>query len=356
MSAATPISWTEHTADELHELAKHCGDAKQASRARAIAMIMDGASRTEAARAQGMELQILRDWVLRYNAEGFEGLADRPRGGSEGRLTEAQIAEVGAWIEAGPDLERDGVTRWRVQDIVRKIEEAFGVIYTDSGARMMLRRAGFRFVSGRPVHPKADAERQRAFVAGFEATLTSTLSAEALAGPVEIWFQDEARVGQKGMTTRVWANGKQRPRIVRDHRYGYVYLFGATCAERGVGIAHVADRANTASMNEHLAAIGAAVAPGAHGVIVLDGAGWHRSGDLLVPPNLTLLHLPPYSPELNPMEQIILFLKSNRFANRVFKDVAALKEACRTGWQWLTDQPDVITKTTRRNWAVAPSC
>ncbi|MCY4589008.1 MAG: transposase [Alphaproteobacteria bacterium] len=65
-----------------------------------------------------------------------------------------------------------------------------------------------------------------------------------------------------------------------------------------------ADKANTASMNEHLAATGAAVAPGAHGVVVLDGAGWHRSGDLLVPPNLTLLHLPPYSPELNPMEQI----------------------------------------------------
>ena len=62
MSAATPITWTQHTADELHELAKHCGDAKQASRARAIAMIMEGASRTAAARAQGMELQILRDW------------------------------------------------------------------------------------------------------------------------------------------------------------------------------------------------------------------------------------------------------------------------------------------------------
>ncbi len=356
MSAATPITWTAHTADELHALSRHCGDAKQASRARALAMIMEGASRTEAARAQGMELQILRDWVLRYNTEGFDGLADLPRGGSEGRLTDAQIAEIGAWIEAGSELERDGVTRWRVQDIVRKIEEAFGVIYTESGARMMLRRAGFRFVSGRPIPPKADAERQRSFVAEFEAQLTSTLGSEALAGPIEIWFQDEARIAQKGMTTRVWANGKQRPRIVRDHRYGYVYLFGATCAERGVGIAHGADRANTASMNEHLAAIGAVVAPGAHGVIVLDRAGWHRSGDLLVPPNLTLVHLPPYSPELNPMEQIILFLKSNRFANRVFKDVSALRDACRTGWQWLTDQPDVITNTTRRSWAVAPSC
>ena len=135
-----------------------------------------------------------------------------------------------------------------------------------------------------------------------------------------------------------------------------VYLFGATCAVRGIGIAHVAERASTASMNKHLAVIGEAVAPGAHGVVVLDGAGWHSSGDLLVPPNLTLLHLPPYSPELNPMEQIILFLKSHRFAYRVFEHVAALKEACRTGWQWLTDQPNVITKTTRRSWTVAPSC
>ena len=182
-----------------------------------------------AARSQGMDLQILRDWVLRYNAEGFEGLADRPRGGSESWLTEAQIAEVGAWIEAGPDLERDGVTRWRVQDIVRKIKEAFGVVYTESGARMMLQRAGFRFLTGRPVHPKADAGRQRVFVAGFEAQVTSKPRPEALAGPVEIWFQDKARVGQKGMTTRLGA-WQPAPRIVRDHRYGCVWLFGATCA------------------------------------------------------------------------------------------------------------------------------
>ncbi len=302
-----------------------------------------------------MELQILRDWALRCNAEGFEGLAGRPRGGSEGRLTEARIAGIGLWVKAGPDFERNGVTRWRVRDIARKIEGAFGAIYTESGARMMLRRAGFRFVSGRSLHPKADAERQEAFAADFKARVTSTLSSEGPAGTIEIRFQDEARIGRKGMTTRVRAPGGQRPRIVRGHRYGYVYLFGAVCAQRGVGIARVADKANTASMNEHSAAVSAAAAPDAHGVIVLDGAGQHRSADLLIPSNLTLLHLPPCRPELNPMEQIILLLKSNRFADRVFKDVAALREACRTAWQWLSGQPDVITGTTRRRQAVAPS-
>ena len=109
-------------------------------------------------------------------------------------------------------------------------------------------------------------------MAGFEAQVTSKLRPEALAGPVEIWFQDEARVGQKGMTTRLGA-WQPAPRIVRDHRYGCVWLFRATCAEHGAGIAHVAERANTVSMNEHLAAIGAAVAPSAHGVVILDGAG-----------------------------------------------------------------------------------
>ncbi len=161
-------------------------------------MIRDGASRTEAAGAPGLELQILRDGVLRDNAERGEGLTDRPRGGSAGRLTEAQITESGLWGEAGPDLERDGVTRWRVQDMIREIEEAFGGIDTESGARMMLRRAGVCLVSGRPVHPRADAERQGAFVTDFEAKVTSLLSAEALAGPIEIWFPAEARLGQTG--------------------------------------------------------------------------------------------------------------------------------------------------------------
>lgn len=91
-------------------------------------------------------------------------------------------------------------------------------------------------------------------------------------------------------------------------------------------------------------------------MVFLDGADWHRSGDLVVSDNLMLVQLSPYSPEFIPMEQIVLFLNSNRIANPVFRDVAALKHSCRTAWQWLIDQPDVISKTTLRFWAVAPGC
>ena len=227
MRAGIPITRQEYTADDLYELAKQCGSGKQAARARAIAMILEGASRAQAARSQGMQIQILRDWVMRYNEDGFDGLANRPRGGRTCRLRPEQIEIVGTWIKAGPDLEEDGVTRWRIKDLVRKIREVFGVAYSENGVRKLLRRADFRYMTARPVHPKTDFERQAEFVAEFWEQVRSKLGPEARERPIEIWFQDEGRIGQKGMTSRVWASKKHRPRVVRDHRYSYLYLFGA---------------------------------------------------------------------------------------------------------------------------------
>ena len=112
--------------------------------------------------------------------------------------------------------------------------------------------------------------------------------------PIEVWFQDEARVGQQGTLTDVWAERGSRPRALKDLRREWAYLFGAVCAERGIGAALVLPRANTHAMNLHLAEISCSVAPGAHAVLVCDGAGWHRTGGRLrVPGNISLLRLPP---------------------------------------------------------------
>ena len=183
--------------------------------------------------------------------------------------------------------------------------------------------------------PAAEAERSAA--------------APADAKRIEIWFQDEARVGQKDTLERVWAPKNTRPRIQRDHRYGYCYLFGATCASRGKVVGLVADRASTESMNEHLGLIGTAVTEGAHAVPVLDGAGWHKSAGLVVPANLSLLFLPPYSPELNPMEQVFQFLRANRFSNRVFATVEVVRQACKQAWEWLQAMPGRIASITHRD-------
>ena len=93
--------------------------------------------------------------------------------------------------------------------------------------------------------------------------------------PIELWFQDEMRVGQKGTLTRVWAAKGERATAPRDLRFGYAYLFGAVCPVRDTGAAIVMPMVNTIAMNEHLIEIGRCVSPGAHAVLILDGAGWH---------------------------------------------------------------------------------
>ena len=170
--------------------------------------------------------------------------------------------------------------------------------------------------------------------------------------PVEVWWQDEARVGQQGTLTRIWAERGSRPRAPRDQRYDWAYLFGAVCAERGVGAGLVLPRANTEAMNLHLVEISRTVTPGAHAVLVFDGAGWHKpGGSLRVPDNISLLHLPPYSPELNPVENVWAYLRGNKLSNTVFDTYTAIVDTCCDAWNMLISEPNRIQSIATRTWA-----
>lgn len=169
--------------------------------------------------------------------------------------------------------------------------------------------------------------------------------------PIEVWFQDEARIGQKGTLAYVWARQGTRPRAVQDTRYASAYLFGAVCPQRGVGAGVVMPRADTEGLNAHLAEIARTVAPGAHAVLILDGAGWHRSNALVVPANISLVTLPPYAPELNPVEMIWQYLRRNKLAHRLYDTYDAIVVASCEAWNWLIAAPDTITAIASRTWA-----
>ena len=124
---------------------------------------------------------------------------------------------------------------------------------------------------------------------------------EARGKPIEIWFQDEARIGQKNKITRRWARRGTRPFAPNDQRTSSAYIFGAICPAEGKGAGLVLPSCNTEAMALHLAELSLAVAPGAHALVLLDQAGWHVSKKLPVPDNITLLPLPPKSSELNPV-------------------------------------------------------
>jgi transposase len=173
--------------------------------------------------------------------------------------------------------------------------------------------------------------------------------------PIEIWFQDESRVGQQGGLSYIWAKKGTRPQVKRDMRFDYAYIFGAICPERGECEALVLPRCNSEGMNKHLEIISKAVKLEAHAVLIVDGAGWHRSKELKIPENITLMHLPPYSPQLMPVENIWQYLKANYLNNRIFKDYNEILKACCDAWKNVMMKPELIKSIGIRKWAKSQS-
>ena len=165
---------------------------------------------------------------------------------------------------------------------------------------------------------------------------------------VEIWFQDEARLGQKNGRVRIWAKKGTRPRLPADQRYTNAYLFGAICPMGAKGAALMLPFANTAAMQMHLDEISCNVAAKAHGVVLMDRAGWHSTDQLKVPKNLTIILLPSRSPELNPVENIWQYLRQNWLSNRVFEDYDAIIEAGCQAWNKLGSRLITATGIVRR--------
>ncbi len=157
---------TDYDAAELRELAKRSRDPRQIRRLLALAAVYAGMSRADAAQVGGMDRQTLRDWAHRFNAEGPEGLRDRPRAGRPRQLTEAQMAELAEIVETGPDPATDGIIRWRRVDLKRVIEARFGVVYSERTISDLLARLSFSYISGRPRHPRQD----RRVLEGFKKT------------------------------------------------------------------------------------------------------------------------------------------------------------------------------------------
>lgn len=168
---------------------------------------------------------------------------------------------------------------------------------------------------------------------------------------LEIWFQDEARIGQKNGIVRQWARRGSRPRQPADQRYENAYLFGAICPARGTGAAIAVPYADTDAMQLHLNEISRHVTKGAHAVLLLDRAGWHTTTNLDMPDNITPIFLPSRAPELNPVENIWQYLRANWLSNRVFETYDTIIEAACDAWQKLIAEPETITSIGMRQWA-----
>lgn len=163
---AKPIEITRHELDAngLRRAARRAQSVAPAQRMLALAMVLEGSSRTEAATAAGMDRQTLRDWVHLYNEEGLTGLVDRPGAvGPKRLLSPEQEAEIADWVRRGPDPAKHGVRRWQRVDLVRAIDKAFGVVLAERTMSTVLQRLGFRRLVAGPRHPSQDGAVQASF-------------------------------------------------------------------------------------------------------------------------------------------------------------------------------------------------
>jgi transposase len=318
---------SDYDAVRLRRLARQSKDAPQTRRLLALAVIYEGGSRTQAAEIGGVSLQTVRDWVLRFNAHGPDGLLDGKAPGQPSILSDAHRSRLSEMIESGPIPAVHGVVRWRLADLMQWLWEEYRIRISKQTLSRELRSLSFRKLSARPRHhAKSDAA-----VAAFKKT--------------------SPRVWRRSRMKRPAAKRGTRPSAPRDLRTASAYIFGAICPAQGKGAGLVLPRGTTEAMALHLAEISQAVAPGRHAVLLLDQAGWHVSSKLKVPANITLVPLPAKAPELNPVENIWQFLRENWISNRVFTSYTDILDHCCAAWNKLIDQPWTIMSIGLREWA-----
>ena len=335
----------------LRCLAKRTRDATQSRRLLALAEVYDGGSRTDASRIGGVGLQIIRDWVLRFNARGPDGLVDGKSPGAPSKLNADHRRALAEVVEAGPVPAVDGVVRWRRKDLARWLLETFAISLDETTVGRELKALGFAKISARPRHYAQNELAVEAFKKNFPAELAKIRARLPKGVEIELWWQDEARIGQKNKLTRRWARRGTRPRAPRDQRTEWAYIFGAICPAKEKGAGLVMPWCDTDAMAAHLIEISAAVDPGAHAVLIVDQAGWHLTPKLAIPDNITVLALPPRSPELNPVENVWQFMRDNWLSNRIFKSYEDIVALCCQAWNNLIDQPWKIMSLGMRKWA-----
>ena len=216
-------------------------------------------------------------------------------------------------LDAGP-RESDGVCSLRGLDVQRILQDEFGVLRKLPSVYWLLHRLGYSCLIPRSKYRPADPVAQDEFK-----KRPGVIRATQAAHPtrrVEVFFEDECRFGQQGTLTRV---GSQ-PTAMRQTEYSDLWVIGAVCPRTGQAEAILSPVLNTSIINQFLDQFSRALVPDVQALLIWDEAGFHRSHDLVVPDNITLLSLPPYSPELNPIENLWHHLRSHFWSNRTYRD------------------------------------
>ena len=230
MAFAMPIPLrTDFDAATVRREAQRAKDAGQARRLLALASIYDGATRTEAAKIGGVTLQIVRDWVLKFNDRGPSGLIAGKAPGQTPRLTDDHRAALARMVEDGPIPAVHGVVRWRLVDLCQGMFAEHRVVISTQTMSRELRAMSYRKLTARPNIMRRPPMRSRILKKVSPRVKEIARAKGVDLDAVEIWFADEARIGQKNKIARRWARRGTRPSAPSNQRTASTYIFGAIC-------------------------------------------------------------------------------------------------------------------------------
>ena len=328
------------TLEALQALTKKQPDAKLFQRHQAVVLALQGRTGPDIASALGCTPRAVQKWVTRYNQDGPEALHEKPRSGRPPRLSGPDLERFRRRVEAGPRPDENRAT-FHGHDHQRILRDEFGVKLSLQAVYDLLHRLGFTPLMPRPQHKDADEDVQK----HFRKIVPDQIQAIAEAHPDEetrVYFEDEARFGQQGTLCRVWARKGSRPRGVRQTQYKSLYLLTAVCPATGDASGLICSTLNVEVINVSLRQFADELPPGVHAVLIWDGAGYHTSPKLVIPANVSLIQLVPYSPELNPVENLWHYLRSHYWSLRVYADIEALEEAAESAWRAVCLVPEMV--------------
>jgi len=290
----------------------------------------------------------VRHWLCMFSLFNYEGLIQKKGRGRKPRLEQEKEEEFIERIDEIQEEKQGG--RITVVDVQSLLAEEFNCCYSRSGVYTLLDRLNVVWITGRSKHPKHSEEAIETFKSLFPEEIQK-IKEEINMNKVEIWWQDESRIGQQGSLSRIWAKKGTRPRVVRQRQFLSTYIFGAVCPDRDIGCALILPQCNSGMMQIHLDQISQEVQENYHAIILMDRASWHTTEVLNNPKNISLMPLPPYSPELNPMEQVWQQLRKIKLSNTNFKNYDHIVDSCCEAWNCFCDEEGNINNLCSRDWA-----
>lgn len=300
----------------------------------------------------GNRLKRSKSWahncVKRYKISGIEGLFDRPRSGRPPILSRKDEASFITRIQQRP-IKEDEYTAFKGRYIGKILLEEYKVKYSPNSIYALLSRLGFTKIKPRPVHENNDKEVMDKWKKESLPKFVREVRAKYPDKKVSIWFQDESRFGEKKPFTGVWQLKGTKLELIKQIGFSVTYIFGAINPLTGERSAFVCSDCNTDVMNIHLQQISASIPSDSHTILVVDQASWHsKSTTLKIPKNISLLDLPPYSPQINPIEKLWQWLKDNYFYNLIIDNKENIDGIVCDIWNKLTNE--VVKSVCYRKW------